>query len=558
MTLPASTSVATKAPLGAFAFWRRSAWKIRWDFWRLVALSIALFTLAPVIVVFTYLGTPDTEVWTHLRQTVLFGYISNTLLLAVGVGLGTALIGVSLAWLTAVCDFPGSRFFSWSLMLPLALPAYVTGFVMIGVFDFTGPVQTALRDAFGPIWFPPIRSGGGAAFAMTLALYPYVYLLARNAFLTQGRRALEVAQSLGLNRRQGFYRVALPLARPWIVGGVALVIMETLADFGTVAVFNYDTFTTGIYKAWFSLFSLPAAAQLASLLIVGVFVLLVLEQYSRNQMRYTSTGRTSGQQRITLQGKMKWLAAAWCTLILLVAFVLPVSMLARWAWEAGVKDLDARYFSYVYHSLLLGALSALLCVWVATWLAYAARQHHDGVMKLTTRLATLGYAVPGAVLAIGSFSLIAWFDNSYIAFMKSFDVQTTQILQGTLIAMLAAYLTRFLAVAHQPVEAAMQRITRNQDNAARSLGLSARQVLSRIHLPALRGGLLTAALLVFVDVMKEMPITLMTRPFGWDTLATRIFEMTSEGEWERAALPAVALVLAGLIPVVMLVRHSEK
>ena len=554
MTPPASTRIAAKAPFGAFAFLR----PIHWDFWRLAALCIALFTLAPVIVIFTYLGAPDNDVWTHLKQTVLFEYITHTLLLALGVGVGTALVGVSLAWLTAVCDFPGRRFFSWSLMLPLALPAYVTGFVMIGVFDFTGPVQTVLRDAFGPLWFPPIRSGAGVAFAMTLALYPYVYLLARNAFLTQGRRALEAAQSLGLNRRQGFYRVALPLARPWIAGGVALVIMETLADFGTVAVFNYDTFTTGIYKAWFSLFSLPAAAQLASLLIIGVFVLLVFEQYSRNRMRYTPTGRASGQQRFTLQGKTKWLAAAWCALILFFAFALPVGMLAWWAWQAGAQDLDARYFSYAYHSLLLGALSALLCVWVATWLAYAARQHRDAAMKLTTRLATLGYAVPGAVLAIGSFSLIAWFDNGYIALMQSTGVHTGQILQGTLVAMLAAYLTRFLAVAHQPVEAAMQRITRSQDNAARSLGLTTRKVLTRIHLPALRGGLLTAALLVFVDVMKEMPITLMTRPFGWDTLATRIFEMTSEGEWERAALPAVALVLAGLIPVVMQVRHSEK
>ena len=552
------TSIAAKAPFGAFAFLRPRSWRVRWDSWHLIALCIALFTLAPVIIVFTYLGASDNDVWTHLKQTVLFEYTIHTLFLALGVAAGTALTGVSLAWLTAVCDFPGRRFFAWSLMLPLALPAYVTGFVMIGVFDFTGPLQTALREAFGPIWFPPIRSGAGVAFAMTLALYPYVYLLARNAFLTQGRRALEAAQALGLNRRQGFYRVALPLARPWIAGGVALVIMETLADFGTVAVFNYDTFTTGIYKAWFSLFSLPAAAQLASLLIVGVFVLLVFEQYSRNRMRYTATGRTSGPQRITLHGKTKWLAAAWCALIFLLAFALPVGMLARWAWQAGAKDLDARYFSYVYHSLLLGALSALLCVWVATWLAYAARQHRDNAMKLTARLATLGYAVPGAVLAIGSFSLIAWFDNGYIALMQSSGVHTGQILQGTLVAMLAAYLTRFLAVAHQPVEAAMQRITRSQDNAARSLGLTTRKVLTRIHLPALRGGLLTAALLVFVDVMKEMPITLMTRPFGWDTLATRIFEMTSEGEWERAALPAVALVLAGLIPVVMLVRHSEK
>ena len=528
------------------------------SFWFWTALCIALFTLAPVAVIFTYVGAPETDIWRHLKTTVLPEYIANTLLLVVGVGLGTTLVGVSLAWLTAVCEFPGRRFFSWALMLPLALPAYVTGFVMIGLLDFTGPLQTVLRDSFGWSAFPPIRSGGGVVFVMTLALYPYVYLLARNAFLTQGRRALEVAQSLGLSRRQGFFRVALPMARPWIAGGAALVIMETLADFGTVAIFNYDTFTTGIYKAWFSLFSLPAAAQLASLLIVAVFLLLLVEQYSRSRMRFTATGRSSGQVRHALHGPSKWLAVCGCTTIWLLAFAVPVAALAYWAWQVAAQDFDQRYVSYIVHSLLLGGLAAALCTWVALWLSYAGRQQSSSAMRLTTRFATLGYAVPGAVLAIGSYSLIAWFDNYYIYFMQAFGESRGPLLQGTIVAMLAAYLARFLAVAHQPVEAAMQRVTHNMEDAARSLGLSSLPALRRVHLPLMRGGILTAALLVFVDVMKEMPITLMTRPFGWDTLATRIFEMTSEGEWQRAALPAVSLVIAGLLPVLLLVKHSEK
>jgi iron(III) transport system permease protein len=431
---------------------------------------------------------------------------------------------------------------------------------MIGLLDFTGPLQTLLREQFGLSGFPPIRSGGGVVFAMTLALYPYVYLLARNAFLTQGRRALEAAQSLGLNRRRGFFRVALPMARPWIVGGVSLVIMETLADFGTVAIFNYDTFTTGIYKAWFSLFSLPAAAQLASLLIAIVFVVLVLEQRMRAGMRYTQAGR-GGQARelIALNGWRRWLAAGYCALVFAAAFAIPVVQLVLWAKGVVAQDLDTRYFGYLWHSLLLGMLTALLVAACALLLAYARRRHNDAAMGLIVRFSTLGYAVPGAVLAIGIYLPIAWFDNAYIAFMQDAFGQTAgPLLQGTLLAMLSAYLVRFLAVAHEPLGAAMQRITPNMDEAARSFGLNTRQVLARVHLPMLRGGALTALILVFVDVMKEMPITLMTRPFGWDTLATRIFEMTSEGEWERAALPAVALLLAGLIPVILLTRHSEK
>jgi iron(III) transport system permease protein len=546
-----------RAPQGAFAVSKAPGF---FTGWRLVAVAIAALIALPLLVVASSLLHPDREVWTHLVENVLGELIRNTILLALGVGAASALLGTSLAWLTAVCDFPGRRFFSWALMLPLAVPAYVTGFVLVGLLDFTGPIQTALRAWFGPISLPPIRSGGGVVAAMALALYPYVYLLARNAFLSQGKRALEAGQSLGLDRTQGFLRIALPMARPWIAGGIALVMMETLADFGTVAVFNYDTFTTGIYKAWYSLFSLPAAAQLASLLVIIVFVVLVLEQRMRAGMRYTQAGR-GGQARelIALNGWQRWLAFAYCTLVFAAAFAIPVGQLMLWASGVLEQDLDARYLGYLWHSLLLGTLTALLVAGCALLLAYARRRHPDAAMGLLVRFSTLGYALPGAVLAIGIYLPIAWFDNGYIALMRDvFGQQAGPLLGGTLLAMLSAYLVRFLAVAHEPLGAAMQRITPNMDEAARSFGLNPRQVLARVHLPMLRGGAFTAMLLVFVDVMKEMPITLMTRPFGWDTLATRIFEMTSEGEWERAALPAVALLLAGLIPVILLSRQTEK
>ncbi|MEO1765815.1 ABC transporter permease [Thiobacter aerophilum] len=522
---------------------------------------MTLFMAIPLLVVASAMLHPDRETWRHLAENVLVGLVRNTLLLTLGVSLATAVLGTGLAWLTAVCEFPGRRLFAWSLMLPLALPAYVTGFVLVGLLDFTGPVQTFLREVFGPnLRLPPIRSGGGAALALTLALYPYVYLLARNAFLSQGRRALEVGQSLGLSRRQGFLRIALPMARPWIAGGVALVAMETLADFGTVAVFNYDTFTTGIYKAWYSLFSLPAAAQLASVLMLIVLVVLLVEQHLRSGMRYTQTGRASqARERIVLRGAAAWGASLMCAAVLAAAFVVPVGQLAVWTLEVAARDLDSRYWAYLARSLLLASSAGLLIAGVALLMAYARRHHPDTLMNVMVRIATLGYAVPGAVLAIGIYLPIAWFDHAYVALMRElFARDAAPLLSGTLAAMLSAYLVRFLAVAYEPVSAALQRITPSMDEAARSLGLTGRQLLARVHLPLLRGGVLTAALLVFVDVMKEMPITLMTRPFGWDTLATRIFEMTSEGEWERAALPAVALVLAGLAPVILLTRQTER
>ena len=525
----------------------------------MAAFAIALLIVVPLAVVLASFLSPERAIWNHLAEHVLPGLLANTFKMVLGVATGVTLLGVSLAWLTAACEFPGRKFFSWALLLPLAVPAYVTAFVFVAWLDFTGPVQTQLRSTFGSsAWFPGIRSGGGVILVMSLALYPYVYLLARNAFLTQGRSALEAAQSLGCSRTEGFFRVALPMARPWIMGGLMLALMETLADFGTVAVFNYDTFTTAIYKTWFGLFSLSGASQLASVLVLLVLVLILLEQLSRSRLRYTQSGRHSQSERISLTGWRGKLAACFAATILLVAFILPVTQLVLWSASVFAQDFDERYLSFLWHSLYLGAIAAGLTVACALVLVYAQRRHTDPWTRNAVRVATLGYAVPGPVLAVGIFIPLAWLDNQLIHLSKTWlGHDPGLLLQGTLLVMLPAYLTRFLAVGYNPVESAMQRIRRNLDEAARTFGVSGLQMLRRVHLPMLRGGLFSAAALVFVDVMKEMPITLMTRPFGWDTLAVRIFEMTSEGEWERAALPAVALVLAGLLPIAMLVRHME-
>ena len=528
--------------------------------WRLIPFLVAALVLIPIGTILSSFFAPTSDIWQHLVETTLLSLIINTFWLALGVVSGTTLLGVSLAWLTAVCEFPGRKLFSWALLLPLAVPAYVTAFVVLGLFDFTGPVQSAFRSWLGPdAWFPEVRGRMGVITVMVLAFYPYVYLLARNAFLTQGKRSLEASQSLGLNRTQGFFRVALPMARPWIAGGVMLALMETLADFGTVAVFNYDTFTTAIYKTWFGMFSLPAASQLASLLLVIVFALIVMEQQIRIRMRYAEVKQSARADRIALSGWRSVTATALASGTLFFAFLLPIGQLVIWAANSLVQDLDSRYLGFLWHSLLLSTLAALLTCTVALLLVYATRRHPDAATRNAVRIATLGYALPGTVLAVGMFVPLASLDN-WIGevTLQLFQIETGLMIQGTLVIMLLAYLTRFLAVSHSPIDSAMQRITSSIDEASMSMGINGWMMLRRVHLPILKSGIFTAGALVFVDVMKEMPITLMTRPFGWDTLSVRIFEMTSEGAWEQAALPAVALVISGLIPIILFMRQTEK
>lgn len=528
--------------------------------WRgsLLALPVALLTLVPLATILAHLFVPQPEVWSHLLAHVLGRVTLNTLALMLMVGTGVLAVAVPLAWLTAMCVFPGRRFFAWALMLPLAFPAYVLAFVQMGLFEFAGPVQSGLRAVFGDSrWFPDIRgSTWGVVLVLVSAYYPYVYLLARNAFLTQGRRAMEAAQTLGLSRRHAFLRVAVPMARPWIAGGLALVMMETLADFGAVAVFNYDTFTTAIYQAWFDLHNLAAAAQLASLLVLFVLLLAAAEQRARRGRQYQVAAGFSPS--IVLHGKARWLASGACMLVLTTAMLVPSAQLLVWVASAWREDLDAAFWGYAWNTLLLGLATALFTTVLALALSWIVRRHGDPRTAWVARLAVLGYAVPGAVLAIGVFIPLAWLDDVLISMARVMGFDGYQLLKGTLATMLLALAARFLAVAFQATDSAMQRITRNQEDAARALGLGPWGTLRRLLLPLLRPGLLAGFLMVLVDVMKEMPITLMTRNYGWDTLAVRIFQLTSESLWERAALPALAIVLVGLLPVIVLIRQTER
>ncbi|MCH8894714.1 MAG: iron ABC transporter permease [Proteobacteria bacterium] len=528
--------------------------------WFLVAFAIALPAILAVGVVAGAFFNPDTEVWPHLLEFVLPRVLSNTFWLVLGVAILTTILGTGLAWLTAICEFPGRGVFAWALLLPLAIPGYVLGFVAIGLLEYAGPVQGFLREWLGPgSWLPPIRSRAGIIVVLSLTLYPYVYLVARGAFLTQGKRVLEVAQSVGFNSVQGFFKVALPMARPWIAGGVMLVVMETLADFGTVAVFNYDTLTTAIYHAWFGLFSVRAALQLASFLVMGVFIVVVVERWLRTRARY-HPGKSPPGGRIRLGARNRWLGFACCGLVLSLAFLLPFTQLLIWAWRDVVTGgLDLRFWGFAWRSVSLSLTAAGTITVAALLLNYAMRLDPHPLSHLAGRIATLGYAMPGTVLAIGIFVPLAFVNNQLQAILDFlFAANAPQLtLQTGLATMLLAYLVRFLAVAHQPVAANMLRITPAIDESVRVLGVSGWASLRRVHFPMLKTGLLTAFALAFVDLMKEMPITLMTRPFGWETLAVRVFEMTSEGQWQQAALPACAIVLVGLLPVVILTRRSD-
>lgn len=526
----------------------------------LLVLTLSLPALLPLLSIAIAAAIPEAQVWAHLARYVLPGVVANTVKLVVGVALLAGTLGTVLAWLTAMCEFPGRRFFEWALLLPLAIPAYVFAFVAVGFLDYAGPLASWVRGTFGrDAWFPPIRSTGGVVAVLSLAMYPYVYLLARSAFLTQGRRAIEAAQMLGLSRAKAAWRVALPMARPWIAAGLALVCMETLGDFGAVAVFNYDTFTTAIYRAWFGMFSVDAALELAGVLLVFVLLALMLERRSRSAAHFASTREVSRDApRMVLTAAGRWSALGFAGLVFILAFVLPMLQLTVWVVERAARDFDLRYVGFVIRSLILAGSAALVVVAASLLLAYVMRRNPARANRGLVRLATVGYAIPGTVLAVGILVPMIAVNNTLQDLLRSWlgPAAPMLLLQGTLLTVLIAYLARFLAVGFNPVESGLKRITHSIDEAATSFGVVGGKLLRKVHLPLLRTSLATAATLVFVDVMKEMPITLITRPFGWDTLAVRVFEMTSEGEWERAALPAVAIVLVGLVPAALLTRRG--
>lgn len=521
---------------------------------RTLAMSMATVTALPILILFSSLLHPEPAIWKHIIHTLLDTLLTNTLVLCSGVVVVTGVVGTVAAWVTAVCEFPGRKFFTWALMLPLSIPTYVFAFVFMGLLDFTGPVQTSMRMLLPGAhnWFPDIRSPLGVICVLSLALYPYVYLLARNAFRTQGIRALEAAAMCGLSPGKAFFKVALPMAWPWVVGGLMLVLMETLSDFGAVSIFNYDTLTTAIYKAWFGFFSLNAAAQLSSVLLVVVSIVVVTEKKMRTRIKYHQVGRVSPQiRRIRLSGQKKWITFALLSLLFLLGFFIPFIQLISWSMEEISLATVTEHMELLSKSLFFATSTAITVAAMAICLVYIQRYQKDNLTSGLITLATMGYALPGTVLAVGIITMVTAMDRSMAILMGG------PLFQGTVVIVILGCAVRFMTLGFNSISSAMERITPHVDEASATLGVIGWKRLGTIHVPLLKNGLATALILVFVDVMKEMPITLMTRPFGWDTLAVRVFELTSEGEWQRAALPATFLVLAGLLPLILVTKKSE-
>ena len=535
--------------------------RLRLDGWTIGAFVTAGLIALPILAVLVMALVPSDDIWAHLASTVLPHYIWTTLVLMFGVGAGTLVVGTGTAWLVTMCAFPGRRIFEWALVLPLAVPAYVIAYVYTDVLEFAGPVQGLLRDMFGwhnrqDYWFPEIRSLGGAITMMTLVLYPYVYLLARAAFLEQSVCVLDVSRTLGKTPWQCFRLVALPLARPAVVAGVSLVMMETLNDFGTVDYFAVATFTAGIYDVWLNMNSISGAAQLASVMLMFVIALIALERTARKNKRYHHTGtKYSTLPTLRLSGPKQVLASVLCTAPILLGFVVPAWVLGRYSLQFYDITLQSNFIDYVLNSIGLATFSAILAVILGLFLAYAIRLQGSASLRMVARFASIGYAVPGAVLAIGVILPLTRFENSVDALSRDWlGIPLGLFISGTVGALVIGYIVRFLALSYGAVEASLAKVTPSMDGASRTLGHGPGRTLFKVHLPMMRTSILTAAILVFVDVMKELPMTMMLRPFNFETLATYVHQYASDELLEECALGAVSSVIAGILPVIILSR----
>ncbi len=533
--------------------------------WFISALIVASIVVLPIASVIYLAAFPDDNIWPHLISTVLPVYIENTLILMAGVGILSVLIGIGSAWLISHYDFPGKRFFNWALLLPFAMPAYVIAYVYTDFLEYAGPLQSALRELFGwqssrDYYFPEVRSMGGAILLMSLTLYPYIYMLARAAFMQQSVSLYYAARSLGSSPLVFFFRVSLPIARPAIVVGLSLVLMETLNDFGTVDYFAIQTLTAGLYDTWLNMSNIGGAAQIATVMMLAVTLLIYLERSSRNQQQtFSAKSGTTGLPVNRLSGKHAYAATALAATPVIFGFIIPVLILGNYAIRYFEKSWSTQFFSYAFNSFTLSFGAAIITLIIGCILAYTKRLNRRKTTNALTQISSLGYAVPGAVLAIGVIIPLAAFDNWFDGLARNlFGVSTGLLLSGSVIAVLFAYTVRFLAVSTGAIDSSLEKVTRSMDMAARSLGKGSLETFLRVHLPIIKPGALTALLVVFVDCMKELPATLILRPFNFETLATHVYQFASDELIEQCALSALVIVLVGMIPVILLNKSINK
>lgn len=529
--------------------------------WIIAATLITAIVALPVLSVIFLAFFPEENIWPHLIDTTLPRYLWATIQLMVGVGAITLVIGLSTAWAVTMCEFPGRKFFEWAMLLPFAIPAYVIAYVYTSLLDYAGPVQRTLRDWFGwqnasDYWFPEIRSLEGATLMIGLVLYPYVYLLARAAFLEQSPSLFAVSRSLGHSALSTFFRVVLPIARPAVAVGLSLVLMETLNDFGTVDFFAVQTLTAGLFDTWMNLGNLGGAAQIATVMLAFVVILVTLERYSRRrQQQYAARDNREPIQRFAMSFPRQLICLVVCAIPFAFGFLVPAGTLGLYAWEYFEESWNPDFIQNTLNSLFLSGTAAMTTLLVGVILAYSRRLHNTRGMQVLLRLSSLGYAMPGAVLAVGVIVPLAGFDNWLDSLMReTFGISTGLLLSGSAFALVFAYTVRFLAVSAGSVESALQKITPSMDMASRSLGYTPGKTLVNVHLPMLRGTLLTAALVVFVDCMKELPATLILRSFNFETLATYVYQFASDERLYHSALPSLIIVLAGIVPIILMSR----
>ncbi|MBA3308650.1 MAG: iron ABC transporter permease [Nocardioidaceae bacterium] len=524
--------------------------------WSVAVCAIAALVVTPVAaVVVEGLWRADSVQW----PAGLGSMVVTTLALLTGVAVGTFAVGAGLAWLVTAYEFPGRRWLTWLLVLPLAMPAYVLGFVFLSIFDYPGPVQTGLRSVFGAdVWFPEVRSLLGAIVVLSLTLYPYVYLLARSALLEQAPRSYDVARTLGAGRRRAVLRVVLPLARPSLAAGLALVMMETLTDFATVRYFNVQPVSLGVYLVWKGSYDRHSATALSVLVLLFAVGVLMLERALRGRSRYHQHGGSGrGLPKVALAGWRRWAAASACLVVLAAGFALPVSQLAWWAVADSIADpsrvIDSGFAESMVNSLAVAGVTALVCVALALVIGNGLRLSGGRTVRGAAQLTTFGYAVPGVVIALGVLVAFAGLD----AALEGVGVPggTGLLATGSVLGIIYAYVVRFLAPAYQSVDASFAKVSPAMTSSALSLGASPRRVLARIHLPLARPGVVVALVLVIIDALKELPIVLLLRPFGFTTVSVRVYELASENLWRNAALPALLIVAAATVPVVVLSRR---
>ncbi|OEF24610.1 ABC transporter permease [Vibrio rumoiensis] len=544
--------------------------KEKYSSWKISSWSMAALLILSILAIFyTAIGESD-ELFAHLFSTVLPTYTLNTILLVSGTMLLALIFGLPSAWLMAMCRLPGEKVLQWALVLPLAMPGYIVGYIYTDWFDFAGPIQIWLRNTFHltpqDYWFPDIRTLPGAMTVLALVLYPYVYLLARSAFMEQSTSLLQSARLLKCTPWQSFYRVSMPLARPAIAVGLSLVAMETLGDFGTVSYFAVSTLTTAVYDTWLGYSNLTAAAKISAIMLLVVILLLSAERYSRRKQKHFQAQFSSHEDnRYALSGWQKWLSLAWCWGLVFAGFLLPLMQLVSYASRYFSKSWTVEFKAYSINSLQVSLSVAAVCVVLALVVNFYRRLVTQGgeargsLSHMPMRLSSLGYAVPGTVLAIGIMVAVLTLDHTVNDIAKWMDWgRPGLIFSGTMFALIFALTVRFAAVAVGSIESGLSKVSPSLDMAARTMGCTSSNMLKRVHFPLVMRGALIAGLLVFIESMKELNASILLRPFNFETLATYVYNFVSDQQLELAALPAILLVLVGLVPLIVVNRSLEK